>query len=212
MNALGPLVVATTNPHKVDEIRVILSELQPGLEVAALPEGLPPVDEPDTTLEGNAMLKAIAACSATGRMCLADDSGLYVDALDGAPGVRSARYAGDDANAADNRVALLAALSDHHALGWASVAAHFRTAVAIVVPDGTFGVDRLVCTARIDGYIVDVERGDADFGYDRLFVPEVPANPRHLTFAEMPSEMKSQISHRRMAVAGALRLAAAAWT
>jgi XTP/dITP diphosphohydrolase len=145
---------------------------------------LPDVDENADTLIDNARLKARAVCDATGLPALADDTGLEVTALDGAPGVRTARFAGEPPNDANNRAKLLRDLA-----GAADRSARFRTVAILVFPDGRELVAEGVC----DGVIADAERGDRGFGYDAVFVPR-EGDGR--TFAEMTIADKHALSHR----------------
>jgi XTP/dITP diphosphohydrolase len=151
------------------------------------------VIEDAATLEGNAEKKARALHAFTGLPALADDTGLEVAALDGRPGVRSARFAGETATDADNRARLLAELH-----GQSDRRARFRTVLAFVDEAGALHTFAGVCAGRI----LDEERGAGGFGYDALFVPDGHAE----TFAEMTKEAKNRISHRALALA-----AFAAW-
>jgi XTP/dITP diphosphohydrolase len=180
------VVLATKNPDKIPEIEAVLGELAPELIVVG---GLdwPDVDETGETLEENALLKAHAAMEATGYPAIGDDTGLEVDALDGAPGIHAARFAGPDASYGENRAALLAAL-----LGVDNRSARFRTAVAFVSPSGQV----VVASGEVAGAITRHERGDCGFGYDCIF--EVCDG---LTMAEMGGEAKNVISHRSRALA-----------
>ena len=178
------LVLATHNPGKVAELAERLGCAFALVSAADVP-GAPDVDETAATLAGNAMLKAVALFAHTGRRALADDTGLLVDALGGAPGVRSARYAGPDAAA--NRARLLADLA-----GQENRAARFETVLALASDAGV----RLftgVCTGRI----LDAPRGAGGFGYDALFVPD---DGDGRTFAEMTTAEKGRISHRARAL------------
>jgi XTP/dITP diphosphohydrolase len=183
------LVCASANSDKVDEIRAVLAPL--GIELLPRPDDVPEVVEDAPTLEGNARLKAIAICDATGQPALADDTGLEVDALGGAPGVFSARFAGEDATYADNVAKLLDALADvpepEERL------ARFRTVALVRFPDGR----ELIAAGWVDGTIALAPRGDGGFGYDPVFEP-VEAEGR--TFAELTVEEKNGISHRARAV------------
>jgi XTP/dITP diphosphohydrolase len=183
------LVCASANPDKVAEIEAILAGT--GVDLLPRPPEVPDVVEDAPTLAGNARLKAAAIAAATGLAAVADDTGLEVDALDGAPGVRTARYAGEQATYAENRAKLLAALDGVPA---AQRTARFRTVVTIVDPDGPdVSVDG-VC----DGFISLTERGERGFGYDAVFVPgDDPAGP---TFAEMSEDAKHAVSHRGRAL------------
>lgn len=189
------LVLATRNPGKITEIKALL----PGVRVAtaaAFP-GCPEPEETGRTFEENALIKARAVSRYTGRTALADDSGLEVDALDGVPGVRSARYAGTDASDQDNIRHLLDALDG---ISDADRTARFRCVVAVVVPDGRTWTAEGAC----EGWILQAPQGDAGFGYDPLFVPAGYEN----TFAELDAGVKNRISHRALAlgrIAGVLK-------
>ncbi len=189
------LVFATRNQGKLAELTALVAPL--GLEVrsaADLP-GVPEVEEDGQTFEQNAVKKATEVARACGLPTLADDSGLEVDALQGAPGVHSARYSGSGATDAKNNAKLLEALGDRPA---AQRGAHFTCAMAFVDPGGPDGGTVHVSHGRCDGVILDAPRGDGGFGYDPLFfVPEHGA-----TFAELPREVKNQMSHRARALAG----------
>ncbi|MGD9999488.1 MAG: RdgB/HAM1 family non-canonical purine NTP pyrophosphatase [Ilumatobacteraceae bacterium] len=184
MTALPRLVCATANPGKVAEIAALLDGL---VELEPRPAELPDVVEDADTLEGNARLKAAAVCAATGAAAVSDDTGLFVDALGGQPGVRSARFAGEPPNDAANRTALLAALD-----GANDRRAHFATVAMIVRPDGT----EIVVEGRCAGSIATEERGSRGFGYDALFVPD---DGDGRTFAQMSESEKNAISHRARA-------------
>jgi XTP/dITP diphosphohydrolase len=186
MSALPRLVCATANPGKVAEIAALLDGL---VELEPRPAELPDVVEDADTLEGNARLKAAAVCTATGAAAVSDDTGLFVDALDGRPGVWSARFAGEPPDDAANRAALLAALD-----GITDRRAHFATVAMIVRPDGT----ETVVEGRCAGGIATEERGDRGFGYDALFVPD---DGDGRTFAQMSDDEKNAISHRARAFA-----------
>jgi XTP/dITP diphosphohydrolase len=175
------LVCASANPDKVAEIEAILAGV---VELLPRPPDVPEVVEDADTLEGNARLKAVAICEATGIAAVADDTGLEVAALGGAPGVHSARYAGDGCSYADNRAELLRALD-----GAGDRSAAFRTCVLVRWPDGSEVVVNGVCAGRI----TESERGDGGFGYDALFVPD---DGDGRTFAEMTDDEKHTISHR----------------
>lgn len=185
------LVCASANPHKVAEIAEVLETI--GLELEPRPAHIAEVVEDADTLEGNARLKAAAICGATGRSALADDTGLEVDALDGAPGVRSARFAGDHASDTDNVEKLLSSLEERGAVDRASRAARFRTIVLVRHPDGT----EIVAEGTVEGHICREPRGAAGFGYDPVFVPD-EGDGR--TFAEMSSHEKHAVSHRGRAL------------
>ena len=181
-------VIATRNAHKLEEIRAIFNTN--GLEVCSaldFPE-IPDTIEDRDTLEGNAIKKAQELCDATGLMSLADDSGLEVDALDGAPGVYSARYAGEPCSYGNNNAKLLRELSGNE-----NRRARFRTVMALARP----GEEPLTVEGICKGTIIDELRGEHSFGYDALFVPDGFSE----TFAELPAETKNKISHRANALA-----------
>lgn len=189
------LVLATRNAHKLEEIRSIFDFK--GLEVLSafdFPE-IPDVVEDGDTLEINAIKKAVEIATATGYWALADDSGLEVDALDGAPGVYSARYAGEPCCSYEaNNAKLLRELAEA-----SDRSAQFRTVIALSDPDG--GVQTVA--GECPGVIIEELRGANGFGYDPLFVPDGYTE----TFAELDSEIKNRISHR----ARALQKAHVAW-
>ncbi len=193
------LVLASANPDKVAEIVAILSEALDA-DIVPRPREVPDVVEDGATLLDNARLKAVALASATGLAAVADDTGLEVDALRGAPGVFSARYAGEDASYADNVSKLLAALA---ALpdGGGSRRARFRTVALVAFPDGT----ELWAEGAVEGTIAAGVTGGGGFGYDPVFVP---TDGDGRTFAEMTPAQKHDISHRGRAfrsLAAALR-------
>jgi XTP/dITP diphosphohydrolase len=178
------VVVASKNPDKIREVEAVLASFDPPIEIVTGYDW-PDVAETEDSLEGNALLKARAVMQATGVAALADDTGLEVDALDGAPGVYSARYAGPDATYADNLTRLL-----HDLDAVEERAARFRTVVALVDPDGS----ELSVEGVFEGRITTDPRGDAGFGYDPVF--EVDGR----TIAEMPEAEKNTISHRALAL------------
>lgn len=182
---LPRLVCASANPDKVAEIALVLDGL---VELLPRPAGLADVVEDAPDLEGNARLKAAAVCAAAGAAAVSDDTGLEVDALDGAPGVVSARYAGDDATYADNVAKLLAELERVGATDPDERRARFRTVVMVVGPDG----GELAVEGVVEGTITAAPRGEGGFGYDPVFVP-LEGDGR--TFAEMGEE-KHTVSHR----------------
>lgn len=195
------VVLATANPDKAREIVAALADLD--LEIVPRPDDVPEVDETGTTLEANARLKAEALCAATGLPALADDTGLEVDALGGAPGVCSARYAGEDASYADNVNHLIEEMlkAKRNAR-----TARFRTVLVVVWPDG----HELVVDGTVEGVIAEEPCGSRGFGYDPVFVP---AGGGGRTFAEMGLNEKQQLSHRGRALrALAVRLREAAPT
>ena len=178
------VVVASKNPDKIAEIEAVLASLEPPIVV--IPGHVwEDVEETEDTLEGNALLKARAVVAATGHAAVADDTGLEVDALSGAPGVHTARYAGESATYADNVAKLLADLGDADRR-----AARFRTAVAVVTPAG----EELVVEGVLEGTITLERRGDGGFGYDPIF--DVDGR----TLAEISPAEKNSISHRALAL------------
>jgi XTP/dITP diphosphohydrolase len=185
------LVLASANPDKAAEIAVIIGTALPGLVVLARPADLADVVEDGDTLLDNARLKAAAVAQATGEPALADDTGLEVEALGGAPGVFSARYAGEDASYEANVSKLLAALAALD--GAANRRAVFRTVAMVRWPDGR----EVVGEGAVEGTIAPVRRGDGGFGYDPVFVPDGGAG---LTYAELTSEQKNALSHRGRAL------------
>jgi XTP/dITP diphosphohydrolase len=177
------LVVATGNPGKLQEMQAHLAPL--GWELQLKPAGLD-VEETGTTFAENAALKASQVAIATGQWAIADDSGLEVDALNGAPGVYSARYGATDAECIAR---LLTALE-----GETNRAAQFRCVIAVAQPDGAIVLQAEGCCP---GEILTVPHGSGGFGYDPVFyVPE-----HQLSFAEMPATLKRSISHRGKAFA-----------
>ena len=180
------IVLATRNPGKVAEIRALLADMPVALRLAEDIDGAPLVDEDAPTLEGNARKKALALHAHTGLPALADDTGLEVEALDGRPGVHSARFAGPAATDAGNRARLRRDLA-----GASNRAAQFRTVIAFAEA-GTVRYFEGVCK----GHILDEERGAHGFGYDALFVPDGQTR----TFAELSPEEKNAISHRGRAL------------
>lgn len=179
------LVFATHNAHKVDEVRAIL----PASVELVGPAALGCHDEiPETgkTLRDNALQKVQYIHDRFGVDCFADDTGLEVEALDGAPGVYSARYAGEPADFAKNRAKLLAALT-----GISNRRAQFRTVVSLILNDKTYFFEGIVT-----GRIIAEERGVGGFGYDSVFVPD----GYDKTFAELPAAVKNSISHRARAM------------
>jgi len=180
------VVISTRNRHKLEEIHAIMTNLPVNLlSLDSFPTA-PEVEEDQETLEGNATKKAETLFSFTGYPTIADDTGLEVLALSGAPGVHSARFAGPNSNDMDNRSKLLNALNQVN-----ERRARFRTVIAFTSSNGTFLFEG-VCS----GKIVTEERGSHGFGYDSLFVPDGYTT----TFAEMSATEKNIISHRSKAL------------
>lgn len=178
------LVVASKNPDKVAEIEQVLAETDLVDEVV---QGLdwPEVEETGGTLEANALLKARAVVEATGLPVLADDTGLEVEALDGAPGVHTARFAGEGARYEDNVAKLIEVMRSQ-----SDRSARFRTVVALAFPDGV----EVTAEGSLVGEISDAPRGKRGFGYDPVF--EVDGR----TLAEMSLDEKNELSHRARAI------------
>jgi XTP/dITP diphosphohydrolase len=180
------LVLATANPDKAREITAVLRTSDLDAELVPRPAEVPDVDETGVTLEDNARLKAMALIAATGLPAIADDTGLEVDALGGAPGVRSARFAGEHATYADNVAELLARLRDVPA---PRRTARFVTVALARFPDG----HEVIANGCVEGEIAEHARGTEGFGYDPVFVP---AEGDGRTFAEMAESEKHELSHR----------------
>ena len=179
------LVVATNNAHKLEEIAAILGD---EMELLSLKDIKCFADIPETadTLEGNARQKAMYIYENYGMDCFADDTGLEVDALNGAPGVYSARYAGDGHDSEANMQKLL-----HELQGKKNRKAQFRTAICLIQEGKEYLFEGIV-----KGEIIGEKRGGAGFGYDPIFVPE----GYEQTFAELGNDIKNTISHRARAV------------
>lgn len=187
------LVIATSNAHKVQEIREILQPL--GIEVLGAAEvgGMPDVVEDGDTFEANAIKKAVAGAQAFHCPVMADDSGLEVLALGGAPGIYSARYAGEGGNDGRNLAKLLANLE-----GVTDRRAQFVCAIAVANADGTIrGTVRGECKGIMD----TAPRGTGGFGYDPAFIPD----GYDKTFGELPAEVKNRLSHRGNALKAAVK-------
>ena len=194
MDTMKNIVIATANSHKFREIGQILAGIPAGiLSLKDYPE-IPPIIESGESFRENAWIKAKTVFHHTGLLSLADDSGLEVDALDGAPGIYSARFAGPDKDYSQNNVKLLRELRD---LPPEQRDARFRCVVSIVGPDTEDFAEGIV-----RGKITDSLRGSAGFGYDPLFVPD----GHEQTFAEMGELLKNQISHRAEAFRAARKI------
>lgn len=193
------IVIATKNRGKVAEFRQIMGDLGildkiDILSLADFPD-YPDVEENGTTFTENALIKARAAASFTGLICAADDSGIEVDALDGAPGVRSARFAGPAATDDENNEKLLALLADVHEKGRE---ARFVAVIALAAPDGREVTVRGECR----GTVTHAPRGAGGFGYDPVFYYP----PLGMTYAEMSDSEKGKISHRGRAIEALCRV------
>lgn len=184
------MVLATANADKAREIVAIVAETAgDAIELAPRPTDVPDVDETGDTLEENARLKGHALVNATGVPAIADDTGLEVDALGGAPGVYSARFAGEKATYADNVEKLLADLRAAGATGEDGRRARFRTVAIACFPDRA----DIVAHGVVEGVIATERRGDGGFGYDPVFIPD---GGDGRTYAEMTLAEKSARSHR----------------
>lgn len=186
VNRMEKLILATRNLHKVEELQELLGDEE--IQILSLKDfsNLPEVVEDGQTFQENALKKARIIAKTTGLPALADDSGLEVDLLDGAPGVYSARFAGLGATDADNNQKLLQLLEGIPDLN--SRTARFRSVIALVLPDGS----EKVVEGKCEGLILTELRGHGGFGYDPLFyLPEYAQ-----TFAELPMKVKNKISHR----------------
>lgn len=189
------IVVASGNPGKLTELRQLLGSGFHIMSAGELSAGLP--EETATTFRGNATLKAVAVAKQTGKIAIADDSGLEVTALDGAPGIYSARYSGPGATDASNREKLL---REMHNVPAGNRAARFVASIAIAFsPD-----DVEIAEGTVDGAITFEERGSGGFGYDSLFELS-----RGKTLAELSPEEKNAISHRGRAMVRARKILAA---
>lgn len=182
------LVLASANPDKVAELVELIGER---FDVQPRPTDLADTIEDQDTLEGNAIKKASEVAAHAGCHALADDTGLFVDALGGDPGVRTARFAGEDASYDDNVDKLLAELTG---VEGDERTATFRTVIAVIAPEGS----GLTAEGSVDGYITLERRGTSGFGYDPVFEP-IDGDGR--SFGEMSAEEKAEYSHRSRALA-----------
>ena len=190
--AVQSLYLATGNSHKVTEFAQLIEGLPVQIQSSSAIGGMPEVDETADSFEGNALLKAQALYSQApvGAWVMADDSGLETDALEGAPGVRSARFAGIDASDSDNCQLLLQKLSG---IEREQRTARFRCVLALLGPEG----DRpIFFSGSCEGIIDFAPSGNGGFGYDPLFIPK----GYHDSFAALPAEIKASISHRAAAI------------
>ncbi len=184
------IVLASANPHKVEEMAQILEDVGIGLYTLADFPDMPAVVEDGETLQANALLKALAVERRTGLAALADDTGLEVDALAGAPGVYTARYAGENATYAANVAKLLHEMAD---VPHERRTARFRTVIAFLMPLG----EPIFFDGVVEGRIATEARGEGGFGYDPVFVPSEGDGS---TFAQMAPRDKHRISHRGRAL------------
>lgn len=184
------IIIASQNKHKIEEIEAITKKF--GMTIVSRNDaGIPDVEvvEDGETFEENSYKKAHEIMKLSGEMTIADDSGLMVDALDGAPGVYSARFSGEGATDKSNNEKLLALLAD---TPYEKRTAKFVSVITMIYPDG----DKIVARGECPGHIITEERGCSGFGYDPLFVPD----GYDMTFAELGSEEKNKISHRARAL------------
>ena len=180
------LVLATANPNKVAELTDLLGD---GFEISPRPDDLADTVEDGATLEENAIKKATEVSDHSAAVALADDTGLFVEALAGRPGVESARFAGPQADDGANRARLLTELA-----GEDNRCAYFETVIAVV---GVEPGRPIIGRGRVHGWIVEHARGEHGFGYDSLFQPDLGDGR---TFAEMTLAEKQALSHRRLAL------------
>jgi XTP/dITP diphosphohydrolase len=185
-------VTATANPDKVVEIGAVLRLALPQLVLLPRPVDVPEVVEDADSLVGNARLKAVALVEATGKPAISDDTGLFVEALDGAPGIYAARFAGEDATYTDNCTKLLSELERVGADTPDARRAKFTTVAFVAWPDGR----ELWCEGNVEGIITHGAQGSGGFGYDPVFAP-VEADGK--TFAQLGLDVKNELSHRARA-------------
>ncbi|HPN26265.1 MAG: RdgB/HAM1 family non-canonical purine NTP pyrophosphatase [Candidatus Cloacimonetes bacterium] len=182
---ISDILVATHNPDKLKELQELLNNLKVRLHfLDELPQFLPS-EENGKTIYENAMQKALEAAKYSGLLTLADDTGLFIEELNGAPGILSARFAGNSCSYSDNRKKVLNLLQ-----GVENRKAYFETVVALALPDGIVAV----LGGKLEGEITTEELGDNGFGYDSIFAVG------DKTYAEMDSEQKNKISHRALAM------------
>lgn len=182
---INEVLIASNNPDKLEELKTLLAGLPLNLHILSEFPLFPATDEDQDSIAGNAMKKALEAAQHSGLLAVADDTGLFIDALNGQPGVYAARFAGEGCSYADNRNKVLAMLQ-----GTSNRNASFKTAMALAAPEGILAV----VEGCIEGNITNSERGNSGFGYDSIF--EING----VTYAEMDSITKNQISHRAKAM------------
>lgn len=179
------ILIATHNPDKLKELEELVNPLKLRLHFLRELPGFYPTEEDQETLQKNAMKKALEAAKYSGLITLADDTGLFIEALNGAPGIMSARFAGNSCSYSDNRQKVLRLLQNIQ-----NRKAYFKTAVALSAPDGIIAVTE----GRLEGEITTEERGNNGFGYDSIFA----VNGK--TYAEMNADEKNHLSHRALAI------------
>jgi len=179
------ILIATHNPDKLKELEELVNPLKLRLYFLRELPGFYPTEEDQETLQKNAMKKALEAAKYSGLITLADDTGLFIEALNGAPGIMSARFAGNSCSYSDNRQKVLRLLQNIQ-----NRKAYFKTAVALSAPDGIIAVTE----GRLEGEITTEERGNNGFGYDSIFA----VNGK--TYAEMNADEKNHLSHRALAI------------
>ena len=179
------ILIATHNPDKLKELEELVNPLKLRLYFLRELPGFYPTEEDQETLQKNAMKKALEAAKYSGLITLADDTGLFIEALNGAPGIMSARFAGNSCSYSDNRQKVLRLLQNIH-----NRKAYFKTAVALSAPDGIIAVTE----GRLEGEITTEERGNNGFGYDSIFA----VNGK--TYVEMNADEKNRLSHRALAI------------
>jgi len=202
------LILASRNAGKIREFKRMLTGEASDIEVLSLLDfpNLPDVEETGTTLQENARLKAVQIVEETGKPCLADDSGLFVDALNGDPGVYSARWSGVHGNDLANTQKVLQQIRDLELAGPVTRAAQFRCVVALAFPSNhSRAGEVLFVEGEMPGEIIDSPRGEHGFGYDPIFVPTGFTQ----TSAELSAEEKDRISHRGQAMRAILPVLAA---
>lgn len=185
------IIAASRNRHKIEEIEAITKKF--GMDVISRDDaGLDKteIEEDGATFEENSFKKADAVMKMCGKVTIADDSGLEVDYLGGAPGIYSARFAGDSCDDDKNNAKLLSLLEG---VPYSDRRARFVSVITMVYPDG----ETITARGECEGHIIDMPAGDGGFGYDPLFVPE----GYQQTFAQMGAEVKNRISHRAKALA-----------
>lgn len=187
MQPLPRLILATRNAHKTGEIRAMIGDRFEVLDATAFPE-LPEIEETGTTFLGNARLKALGISRRVEGWVLSDDSGLEVDALDGAPGVWSSSYGGEEGNHAKNNARLLAEMA-----GMEDRSARFLCTMVLA----RNGIEQATFCGAVEGAIVESPHGAGGFGYDPLFIP----SGHDQTFAELGDQIKNSLSHRARALA-----------